>query len=455
MRGVWGRAAIAVCAMSAWGALAVSATAQPPRPQPHQETTTSLAGPLTIAWSGDPARDCAAPGMCGVSGSVQMRFGRVENETSGGNVVSFSGGDPELVEGTDSAVARVHTTAPDGSVTTCADPLAASMLVVLPRGLGPPPAGDRFPDVVQLPSAGRCAGPTAADLSNLLLPLRRDAHGYDLSGSISLTAGPFAVTLDSGLRVNVIRHRLPVVARGGGSSGEITPLKTRTHLVEGAKVTYRVTGITGALTTDFAGLAPPRCDGLGACGAQGQLEQSFATHGALSFRGMRIVARSVGRRDALADMRQGRLSLSDTMDALLIRGHVSETSSQTGGLRCRDTSSFVLPSEYSRSRRDRDELTLAGGASFDGSVADPFRTRCPGPNAADVLGNAQAIARATVTAGRLGDRRLSITFHGDGPFSGIGYAGRRTGGVVMSLRLEHSSGGTRREISVAGETVGG
>ena len=234
------------------------------------------------------------------------------------------------------------------------------------------------------------------------------------------------------------------------------PVKPRSVLVERTSVTYRITGFSGALTTNFAGLAPPECDALGACGATGRLVQSFTASGDLRFLGARITNRHVGRDRALADLRRGTMTLSDTFAGQVVHETVAESSAQTDGAPCMATSSILLaPGLPSRPHRGNDELMLS--ATFDGfggGPPDPFRTPCPGPSAQDILGpNGGALATATVSAGQLGDSHLSITFQRLSTFKGSAYAGRRSGAVVMTLALVRSTGGTRRVSLFPGEPL--
>lgn len=118
MRGSRGRAVIAACASVAMPALGLPgpALAAHPRPRPRpRQVNITLSGALTIAWTGDPAHGCAAAGLCGVRGSLEM--------VQGGEAASASGGGPPPLELADqSAVGRVEITQPDGTVTGCADP---------------------------------------------------------------------------------------------------------------------------------------------------------------------------------------------------------------------------------------------------------------------------------------------------------------------------------------------
>ena len=194
-------------------------------------------------------------------------------------------------------------------------------------------------------------------------------------------------------------------------------------LVERASVTYRVTGFSGALTTNFAGLAPPECDGLGACGATGRLVQSFTARGSCSFTGVRIVADT-------SDATRARGPAPRRHDAV---GHVwpaghsrdrRESSAQTGGLRLRGHAArSCWPAGLaSKPHRGSDELMLSD--TFDASAAGhPIRSgpRVRGPRRrTSSVPTAGRWPPATVTDGQLGDSHLSITFHSDGTFSGLG-----------------------------------
>ncbi len=227
-------------------------------------------------------------------------------------------------------------------------------------------------------------------------------------------------------------------------------------LAEHASVIYRVVGFSGALTTNFAGLAPPECDALGACGATGRLVQSFTARGTLQFTGASIARRHVGRDRALADLRRGTMTLSDTFAEQAVHETVDETSAQNGGLSCRATDSISLAGGLaSRPRRGSDELVLSDTLDgFGDGPPDVFRTPCAGPSAPDILGpNGGALATATVTAGQLGDGHLLITFQRSGTFHGPAYAGRRSGAVVLALALVRSTGGTRRVRAFPGEPL--
>lgn len=88
-------------------------------------------------------------------------------------------------------------------------------------------------------------------------------------------------------------------------------------------------------------------------------------------------------------------------------------------------------------------LTLGPDAAEETpEISDPLRTRCPGPTAADVLGSAP-LAVGSVQ-GAPGAPAITVTFSAPGSFLAGAYAGERGGSLVMTLALEHQSGGTSR-----------
>ena len=450
MRGSRGTAVAGACAVLGSLALSVpgSAVSAPARHKPRQ-VNVALTGSLTITWTGSPASGCAAAGVCGVTGSVEMHLGN-SSESSSGGAAPLEVTDPN-------AVARVQTTAPDGTVITCADLVPVDFSLAVRRIGGAPHTTLDTRTSLALPSGGRCAGPTAADLSGLSLPARRfGAHGYDMSGHSTSTGGPFQVTVFSSVHAHITfgsQGGQPPLGAGSFLGGSTQPPKRHSVLEESATVVYRMAGLGGELTTGFAGLASPLCDPLGACGASGRLVQSFATRGTVSFSGTRIVSRPAGPAAALADLRRGRLRLFDTFPASSIRVTTDETISESHGVACSDTSTVRLGATSDRAHGTTDELALSPNpGEFPGGALDPFRTRCAGPSALDILGPRGApMAAATVSAGELGDPRLSIVFHTATSFAGAAYTGERSGSLVLSLTLVRRRGVTRRVTLFAGE----
>ncbi len=431
------------------------ALAAHPRPVRTRQVNITLSGALTVTWTGDPAHGCAAAGQCGVSGSLEM--------VQGGETASASGGGTPPLELSDqNAVARVETAQPDGTVTDCADLVPVDLFLTVRKTRGGPRATLDPSDALSAPSSGRCAGPTAADMSAIKLPARRlGSRGYDLSGQTTVAVGPFEVTA-----ISTVRAHFTYGNQGGGGLGGLGSFsglgggpgsgKPHPALQESAVARYRVTGVSGALDTEFAGVAPPLCDGLGVCGATGSLTQTISTHGTVIFAGTRLVSHRVGRSGALADLRRGRLLLFDTFGVRPIHETVAETLSQTGAARCTDMSSLELVAPpFTGAHRGVDELELPSTVEDLGFGApDPFRTRCAGPSAADITApRGGPVATATVTAGELGGRHLSITFRPRAAFHGQDYSGRRTGSVVVSMTLVRQSGGTRRVKRFAHEPL--
>jgi hypothetical protein len=442
--------------MLALGALMAALAATAPAATRHKPpVTVEVVGSLTLTWQGDPARGCVAQGLCGVSGSLQILPAGEESSSSG----------PPFIEVVDqNSVARVTDAYASGAPpATCADLVPVDFQLNIRQSAGGPLATVESGPSQALPSAGRCAGPTAGDLAALTLPARKlGSHGYDLSGQTSFGAGPFTVTAISTARIlfnpgTATTGVLPGINVGLGSvsSGSLGTTVGRVapganlHVVfeEHAEVNYRITGLQGGLTTDFAALDPPLCQPLGACGTLGQLSQSFSAAGMLSFSGSRLVKRRIGSRAALAALRAGRLGLLTSFDGIPIEETAAETLTGPDGATCSDQSTVgPLTGQSSVTRGHQVKLQLTGNGEagpYGPAGADPFRTRCPGPSAADVLGTAP-LATATVPVSSIGARSLSLTFRTGGAFTGSAYAGHRSGSIVLSLVYAGASGGTHR-----------
>jgi len=435
------RAVLAVWAAA--GLLAGAAVPAAAAGRARQENL-NLTGSLTIAWSGDPARGCAAAGQCGISGSLEIL---PTGQSSGSPSVPLEVSD-------DNAVARVTQRGPTGAVqATCVDLVPVDLTLVVRRTA----AGLRAEaqNAFQPPSSGRCAGPAAADLSSFSVPARRlGAHSFDLSGQSSFGAGPFTVTVLSTVRAHITITRTASSGLGiPGSRPAFPRVRTRRVLEESAQLEYRVAGITGTLTTSFAGLPAPLCQPLGACGASGRLSDTYTAAGEVTFAGSRAVHRRIGTTGALADLHAGRMTLGDNFGLLRIIQTASETIDEGDGLACSDQLSQAV-SGGSSGRRGSDQLVLAAPLQPLGG-ADPVRTRCPGPSQLDVLGESPVLARGTVSAGSLGAQQLAVTLSAGGAFTGSAYAGQRGGSIVLDLALVRVTGGTRavKVISIAGRVV--
>ena len=399
-------------------------------------------GSLDYIWKGDPARGCAAAGLCGVAGSLQVVTG---NSSSGGGP-----GLPPIDIQDNNSVARVDRSSANGAAHPCVDfvPYDVAFVVrhrpggklrAVPQGEGAQPA-----------SAGQCAGPTAADLLPVTLPARKLARGgYDLSGSVSFGAGPFAITVVSTIRALAVSpHSFGPVTPPPFTRGRRPP-KARAVLAEQADVAYRVTGVQGGLTASFSGLASPFCAPLDACGGIGAVRLALAAPGhRLDFSGSRLVQRRVGSRRALADLRAGRLRLDANAYTLPLAGGVTGTFTSADATPCRDTVSGAAIELGEGSTRTAYRLSLSPPSSFPGFFGpDELRTRCPGPGSSEILGT-RPLATGAVAAGDVGAPRLSVVLGAAGGFRGSAYAGTRAGSITLTLVRTHVSAGTRRMRSV-------
>ncbi len=397
--------------------------------------TLNPSGTLTFSWRGDPARGCDAAGVCAVSGSLEV----IPADQSGASETPPS---RTIQIQDDISVARV--TDPGSTPSephVCTQPVPVSMVLFVMRR-----RHSRELEAIALPfsgpSSGDCAGPSPLSLGNFTLPVRRlpgPREAYDLSGAQTFGSGPYEVTVKS-----TIRARRPAGTGNGGvgSSGAGTGFpfpKPHKGLIEGVSEQYRVTSTSGTITTTFAGRPDPFCVPLDACGASGTLTDSISgISGKLEFDAQRVVTRRASRRAALADFRSGRLPLQDS--ALLLKDVLSATVGWPAGSACMDRVA----------RHNAVDLSVdgaGGGQKVRFSLAtnqteDPFRSACPGPAASDVLGSSDALARASVPLRALGRRRLRIVVSGHGRFVAGSYAGSRSGGVTLELRLLRVRAGT-------------
>ena len=96
---------------------AIAAAACPPA---HADSTLNVrvrtTGVVAVVWHGDPARGCAAAGMCGVDGSVTYRPpGDIDLELDSDGSAGFGIGE------SDPAVVRVRGTTPASAPGGCVD----------------------------------------------------------------------------------------------------------------------------------------------------------------------------------------------------------------------------------------------------------------------------------------------------------------------------------------------
>jgi hypothetical protein len=395
-----------------------------------------VSGSVVATWHGDPARGCAAAGLCSTAGSATYRPGFDGRLDVGPNSVGFAGS-----ESPEPPIVRVREGPPNGQ-TACADVLESIFSPLSFAYLG---------DELQVSlealdlSAGRCAGPRTLDLSHALprgktktRGLRRAGRTIDLSARTRFVAGPFSGEVVSTVRVALGRARVvradfsPDVLRlprGVGPERRFWVLDLR----------YRIAGVSGALVTDFRGLPDPGCRALGACGATGT--SSYALKGVsgridvLAGGTLRGGRHRPSVHAALHGLRRGALAVYAQSRLWRARATVNETVSSAFAS-CSD-SLFAEPPVVD-SRGTDAALVLLLRSDDLGSLGDTVRTRCPGPSQSDVLGGG-SLAHGSIPFEQLGARALQVTAASTRAFARNGYSGARRGQVRLDLELVKSS----------------
>src|SRR3954468_11560589 len=174
-------------------ASAAFAAAVPAAPAAAQSRVHfAFSGSLTLSWHGDPARGCAAAGLCDYAGSVTLGPPASSDVSfSGGVVAGFGSGGLS-----DTALAvRVARDAPGGAGGSCADALPGEPVEFDPE----PVARTRYAlRLVADLSAGRCAGAppgevlTASGAPKFALAKLGPSGATVRCPSRSLAAGPFS-----------------------------------------------------------------------------------------------------------------------------------------------------------------------------------------------------------------------------------------------------------------------
>ena len=413
-------------------------------------------GTLTYAWHGDPARGCAAAGLCGTHGSAIVHFDGFGNLTSRGR-------DGLIVLDGASATVRVRRDDPSTAPGECVDTTSFDGIGVTLRRV----KGRSYTAIIGGPvSAGRCAGPLASDTAGLRLAAKRLPGrnlGFDLRGSASFAAGPF-----SGELISTVMLRPDTADQQGALTGESSssssssggspprPPRVRHVLVEFATIRYRMIGATGALQMTFDGAPQPYCVPLDNCGSTGSVSVSVKRFSAgLDVSGVRTVPRRVGRRQAIADLRAGRLRPTSVGLFSSVDATIAETMVQAGAGTCLDTArsriQLFVGGPFGPGRANGSIPAVLGGVDNGG---DPLRTHCPGPSSTDIAGNGgplgffsqvPVIAQGSIARDTLGTRQIDVSLAKPGRFDGPAYAGQRGGSLVFSLTLTSVRGGTRRE----------
>ncbi len=390
-------------------------------------------GTVTYTWHGDLSRGCAAAGLCDVQGALIINpQGSADAQSEGGRTFI----------NLDAASATVRVLAGSGE---CIDSpeSGGGPTVTVDRG------GDgRLVGQIQSPlSSGRCAGPTAQDLSGFALPVRKTGGkdaSYDLRTTLPLVSGPFSGTLVSTL---VLRPGAGEEESSSGSSGPPPPPRPPRHkvLVERVTLRYAVTPLAGGLEIPFSGEPDQFCIALDSCDATGTLVLSAGGPGtALTLTASRTVRRRVGARGALADLRRGRLGRPSGFGKVSSL-NVAETYFGAGISRC---DAFAEGPGAGLSVGGQPGRAARGSAAqftLFASGDEYLRTYCPGPSTADVIGEFERLGQASVTVAQLLEPQSDLLLTDPGSFSGVGYVGTRTDGIGFSLTLEGIRAGTVQE----------
>ena len=418
-------------------ALAVAASAADPAAADvrYEERVT---GGVVVTWAGDRARGCAEVGLCDVTGSVVARSSGASSGESSGP------GDEESVLGSlylqpVEAVARVLRGPPDAPAGVCTDLVTTELEAELERGPGGSarvllaPLG--LPEPV--PLAGRCAGPLASDLGDVLLSatveLRRLVDGFarmDLSGTQRFVSGPFSGEVRSTIVIERRSRRVPSASRRDG----LRPILGRRRRMALLRMTYDVAPPAGTLLTDWAGAAEPFCHALDACGLSGSHVLRVGPgrgRGRLELFAMVPASRLPRGASAVEALRSGRvrpesISLSVDADATTVG-----TAARAGGPVCRDAVAAGM--RFAAGVRRRALVIGLGPESRPDAEPDPLRTRCPGPGAADLPG--RMLAGGAIPLRRLGARRLTVALRPRGAALPGAFTITRRGELTLRLRL--------------------
>jgi hypothetical protein len=439
--------------------LALCVLGAPAAARADEQLTAS--GSLTFTFAGDPARGCAAKGLCSVRGTITV-------DPQGGDYTNESGRPhqrfPAQLDLNVSGIARVQTATTSGAPSSCVDVLPVSdLLLTFPLGKKPQRVtlgggfGGSFGGTGI--SSGVCAGPLEGDLNKLAIPIResRGKHpSFDLRTRKAFTAGPFSGELVSTLDLTPDLQGGFSSSGGSSSSGSgssPTPPR-RTVLVERIQMRYRLAATAGALQESFSGAGDPFCQVLDACGVSGTSDLTLRHVSSIDLSASRIVRRVVSRARAIADLRAGKFSLG-LLVGLGARVSVAEKLQRPDATVCRDVRTVSTQLLLSPSPGGLD--AILGSPAF-GTPADALRTHCPGPSTADVFGSGQgfgnggftvagAFAQGSLKFALLGRRILVVALTRGGRFSGFDYSGSRGGAVLLTLaRTQLRAGTVKRTI---------
>ena len=448
---MWGRGRLAAVTLAA-SSLALASPAQGAGQVFNDDNVpATMSGSVTAVWHPVPGA-CEASGLCGFSGSVTATLsGSGDAEVLGTRGRGFA--DELFIDPQTPTVVRVRREDPEGP-SICVDSLDIDPFLSLrPAANGRvalPLAEPAFDPIL---GSGRCGGPLPADLPSLLVShpvdsrrLGRRPTTIDFSGRTPFAHGPFAGELVSTLRLAIGRARL---SREAPDSNYSSPPRRRRRRsaprVQSIGLDYAVESVSGGLSADFTGLPGPGCAPLDACNSSGSLSYLLrSTSESVEIFGQRRVhGNGGGLGFALLALRQGRMRTR--VEALSI-GPDDSTGQGTASARVRLPDGTVCTDSATGPGAGLDSggrpLELVLAPSGQGG-ADPLRTRCPGPSDAD-LGGGGGVAAGTLDARALGNDRIDLPLRTSGPLVGPGWAGSRSGEIVLHLRLRHAATGVVR-----------
>ena len=398
----------------------------------------STTGAITVTWHGDRARGCAAAGLCGYRGSTLARV------TDGQFQLLFRKGRLRFgfaeVFGP-APVARVRRTEGTGEGGGCVD-LAPETPLEMTTSRARTSSSVRIGFIESGLSAGRCAGP---DVSLALSQLPRHAIAIsrlthpgsmvDLSGSAPFRAGRFSGTVRSTIKARVRPPAEPLLAPGDRPPPPPRASGPLVRLVD-VLVRYRVTGLSGKVSTTFGGLRGPFCASLDSCGVAGTANWAILSAGGSLLIDGEARARPAehGLRDALVAIRRqpGFINTQGSLRHAL--GATAATVVRPDGIACHDSQTVLAPDLVTNYDDGAMKFALGGEGEYYPSH-DVLRTGCPGPMESDVLGRG-AVASGSIPGAAIGRRRLRVAMTGAGRFGGAGYSGSHRSGFTLTLRRE-------------------
>jgi hypothetical protein len=405
--------------------------------------TVTPSGAVAVSFHGDDPTGCRAAGSCGVSGTVVWTPGssgfvslaryRVRGKTTSEVSVLFAG--PGRGAGVTAAVRR---RAPDGTTQSCADAYAPGYgsLAATIHGDGDRArirftTGDGTPG---LDLTTRCAGPALADVAGVLpsvttslRALRRGRLTLSLASDRSFAAHGLAGTVVSTLSLRLGRS-------AAVSTGQRSPSSAGARH-RSLQVDFDVARLEGAATATVGGTGPG-CSLLDACGLTGTVTaRPSATHGRLELLALAPARVSGARLRAAVGLRPGArprgvevvgggiIPRGGSVTAALSRPPPDDAPCSDDTVPAAAFVSLVVTGGRLR-------VDLGGGQ--DG-LADPLRTRCPGPTSADVLG-AAPLASGSVPLSALRHATVTVDLARSAAYATGGYRGDFHAALRLVLR---------------------